>query len=158
MSGGSLLRLVAALALCLGVGFASGKVTAPEIGTWYATLVKPPGTPPNWVFPVVWSALYALMGLSLWLLWARTPDGSSHRRALMLFFLQLVFNAAWSMVFFGLHQVAAAFVVIVAMIAGVAATIALAWRINRAASLCLVPYLAWIAYAAYLNAGIWMLN
>lgn len=101
--------------VCLGVGFVSGKVTAPEIGAWYVALVKPPGTPPNW------NALYTLMGICLWL--PHRQMVLRARPALMMFLLQLALNAVLSVVFFGLHQVALALAVILAMTAAVAATI-----------------------------------
>jgi tryptophan-rich sensory protein len=158
MTGGSFFRLVGCLALCLGIAMANGSVTYPEIPTWYASLTKPSWTPPNWVFPLVWSALYAMMGVSLWLLWDRAADTARQRTAITLFFLQLVLNAAWSPVFFGLHQARAALVIIVLLAAAIAATILAAWRTQRMAAWLLVPYLAWVVYATTLNAGIVALN
>jgi tryptophan-rich sensory protein len=129
-------------------------VTYPEIPTWYASLTKPWWTPPNCIFPLVWSVLYAMMGVSLWLLWDRSADTPRRRTVITLFFVQLVLNAAWSPVFFGLHHARAALVIIVLLAAAIAATILAAWHTQRMAAWLLVPYLAWVVYATTLNAGI----
>jgi translocator protein len=154
----SIVRLVLCVVLCLGIGALGGWVTYPEIATWYVGLAKPPGTPPNWVFPWMWNTLYVLMGASLWLLWDRSSASGARRAAIGLFFAQLALNAAWSPVFFGMHRVAAALVVILAMVAVTAATIVAVWPVKRAAALLLMPYLGWITYATWLNGGIWWLN
>ena len=115
-------------------------------------------TPPNWVFPLVWSALYVMMGVSLWLLWDRAADTPRRRTAITLFLLQLGLNAAWSPVFFGLHHTGAALVIIVLLAAAITAAILAAWRTQRVAAWLLAPYLVWVVYAATLNAGIVTLN
>jgi benzodiazapine receptor len=158
MKGRSTIRLIGCLALCLGVATINGSVTYPEIPTWYASLTKPSWTPPDWVFPLVWSFLYVTMGISLWLLWDRAADTASRRLAIALFFVQLALNAAWSPVFFGLHQMRAALVIIVLLVVAIAATIVAAWRTQRMAAWLLVPYLAWVVYATTLNAGLVVLN
>ncbi len=158
MTARSIVRLAACVALCVGVGLLGGWVTYPQIPTWYAALAKPTWTPPNWAFPVVWNILYVTMGASLWLLWDRAPDGPATRRAIRLFLVQLALNAAWSPVFFALHQTRVALAIIVALALAIAATIAAAWHAMRPAAWLLVPYLAWVLYAASLNAGIVMLN
>jgi tryptophan-rich sensory protein len=154
MSGSSFLRLIGCLAFVLGVALANGNVTYPEIPTWYASLTKPWWTPPDWAFPLVWSVLYLMMGVSLWLLWDRSADAHRRRRAITLFLVQLALNAAWSPVFFGLHNTRAALVIIVLLAVAIAATILAAWRTQRTAAWLLVPYLAWVLYATTLNAGI----
>jgi tryptophan-rich sensory protein len=158
MTGRSSLRLICCLALCLGAALINGNVTYPEITTWYASLSKPSWTPPNWVFPVVWSVVYPLMGLSLWLLWDRSGDAPRKRSAVTLFLLQLALNATWSPIFFALHQTLAALAIVIALAVAIAATIMEAWRAQRIAAWLLVPYLAWVAYATTLNAGIVVLN
>ncbi len=158
MTARSLIRLAMCLALCLGVGFTAGIVTNPEIPTWYASLVKPSWTPPNWAFPVVWNILYALMGVSLWLLWDRFDDPIAARKAVPLFFIQLALNFAWSPVFFWLHRPVEALVIIAVLAIAIAATIVFALKAQRTAGLLLVPYLAWVIYATTLNAGIVALN
>ena len=154
----SLLRLLACLALCFAAAALGGLVTYPEIPTWYASRAKPGWTPPNAAVPSGWNLLYAMMAISLWLLWDRSPPGRSRSGAIALFLVQLALNAAWSPVFFALHQTRFALAIILALAVAIAATIARAWRINRAAALLLVPYLAWVLYASTLNAGIVALN
>jgi tryptophan-rich sensory protein len=142
----------------MGVAAISGCATYPEIPTWYASLTKPSWTPPNWVFPAVWNVLYPLMGLSLWLLWDCAGGSPRRRSAVTLFLLQLALNAAWSPIFFALHQTRAALVLAIALAAVLAATIATAWATLRLAAWLLVPYLLWVLYAISLNAGIAVLN
>jgi tryptophan-rich sensory protein len=158
MTATSFFRLIASLALCLGIATLSARVTYPQIPTWYASLLKPWWTPPNWAFPLVWTVLYVMMAVSLWLLWDRAADTAGRRSALTFFFLQLVLNAAWSPVFFGLHRPAAALAIIVLLVATIAATILAAWHTQRMAAWLLVPYLAWVLYATSLNLGIVALN
>jgi len=158
MTARSLIRLLLCLALCLGIGFTAGIVTAPAIPTWYASLEKPPWTPPNWAFPVVWNLLYAFMGVSLWLLWDRAHDPEAARKAIGLFVVQLALNAAWSPVFFLLHRPIEALAIIGLLAISIAATIAFALKAQRTAGYLLIPYLAWVCYATTLNAGIVALN
>jgi translocator protein len=150
-------RLAICVALCLGVGFVNGMVTYPEIPTWYATLVKPSWTPPNWAFPVVWNILYLMMAVSIWLMWDR-PGEAGSGVPIALFLVQLALNAAWSPVFFAGHHARVALAIIVALGIAIAATIAGAWRVQRTAALLLVPYLAWVIYATSLNAGVVAFN
>jgi translocator protein len=158
MTARSLVRLLLCLALCIGVGLAAGMVTAPEFTTWYPLLEKPSWTPSNSAFPVVWNLPYAMMGVSLWLLWNRARDSQAARKAIALFLLQLALNAAWSPVFFLLHRPVEALVVIALLVICIAATIAFAFKAQRTAGWLLVPYLAWVTYVTTLNAGIVALN
>lgn len=154
----SIVRLVLCLMLCLAIGFVGAQFTAREIPTWYAALVKPWWTPPLAIFPVVWTILYILMALSLWRLWERAPASRGGAMAVLLFFAQLVLNAIWIPVFFGLHATHAALAIIVVLLGLIAATVIVLHRIDRPAALLLVPYLLWVAYASTLNAGIVALN
>lgn len=140
------------------LGGLGGYLTATSIGSWYAALERPPGTPPNAVFGPVWTILYAFMGISLALIWHRAPAGSAKRRALAVFVLQLLLNLAWTPLFFGLHLVAVALADILLLLAAVALTIAWFRPLDRTAAWLLVPYAAWIGYASYLNAGFLVLN
>lgn len=153
----STLRLIACLALCLGVGFVGSLMTQSEIPTWYAGLAKPSWTPPPIVFPIVWTTLYIMMAVSLWRLW-ESPSALPRRRALIWFLIQLALNAIWTPLFFGAHAVLTALIVLVLMICAVCATILHAMRVDRLAAWLLVPYLCWIAYASTLNAGVLFLN
>lgn len=147
----SWLALAAFIAACVGGGALSGLATPP--GDWYASLAKPSWTPPGWLFGPVWTVLYALMAISGWRLWARRSP-----RALVAFLQQLALNLAWTPVFFGLRSPGAALCVIVVLLGAIVATVALAWRVDRVASVLLWPYLAWVSFATALNAAIFLMN
>ena len=132
---------------------AAGALFSP--GEWYGQLSKPSFNPPSWVFGPVWTALYIMMGTSAWLVWRRAGFEGA---ALKAWLFQLGFNAAWTPVFFGLHAMGAALIVIVAMWCAILATIVLFWKHSRAASLLLVPYLLWVSFATVLNATLWQMN
>lgn len=149
-------ELVFWLALVAAVAVAGSAVTAPNIPTWYATLAKPAFTPPNWLFGPAWTALYGLMAVAVWR--ARAAAGAARARVTALFVTQLALNAVWSPVFFGLHAPAAALAIIIALLVAVAATLVAFCRVERTAGLLLAPYLAWIGFAAALNAAIVALN
>lgn len=123
-------------------------------GPWYEALNKPEWTPPNWLFAPVWTTLYAMVAVSGWLVWQKAGFGP----AIVLYGWQLALNAAWSWLFFGRHLVGVALLDIVALLVSIIATIALFWPISRPAAILLVPYAAWVGFAAALNASIWRLN
>ncbi len=157
-----MLALIGFVGLCLLVGAADGAITAGAIAKWYVGLAKPPGTPPNWVFAPVWTTLYVLMGTAAWLVWqrgqAKSGPGNRHRRVLLLWGWQLLANSLWTPAFFGLNSALAGLVVIAALLALVVVTMLRFWPISRPAAVMMVPYAAWVAYATYLNAGIFVLN
>jgi len=132
--------------------------TMPNIASWYDGLAKPPLTPPNWVFGPAWTTLYILMGVAFYRVLRLEPETPGRRRAIWLFAIQLVFNAGWSFAFFAAHSPALGLAVILPMEALVLATIWAFWRIDRVAAYCLIPYAMWVAFATYLNAGVWALN
>jgi translocator protein len=153
----SLGRLVISLALCQAPGIIGAFFTSAAIPTWYAELVKPSFNPPNWLFGPVWTLLYLLMGCSLYLLW--NADKSRDRdRALILFVAQLILNALWSIIFFGLKMLLFAFVEIVMLWALIVATIYYSYRVDRRSAYTLLPYIAWVSFAAILNLSLFMLN
>jgi tryptophan-rich sensory protein len=152
----NLLIALVCIALCQAIGGLGAIVTIPAIPSWYAGLIKPPLTPPDRIFGPVWTALYALMGLTLCLLViSRAPQRA---RAIRAFTVQLALNALWSPVFFGARRPGAALAVIAALWAAVVWTIRESAKVSRPAAWLLAPYLAWISFAAYLNAGIFYLN
>lgn len=130
----------------------SGAVFQP--GPWYAALAKPPGTPPDIVFPIVWTLLYIAMVVAAALVYRAAGAG----RALGWFGVQLGLNAAWSPVVFGAHWPAPGLLVIVALWLALAATVRAFHAVRPVAAWLLAPYLVWVAYAAYLNAGLLILN
>jgi tryptophan-rich sensory protein len=153
----SILRLIACFGLCFFVAWLGSVATVPKIPEWYAGLNKPSITPPNYVFPIAWNVLYALMAISLWRLW-QAPRGDRRKYAVALFLLQLAVNLAWSWIFFGAESIRGGLSAILALDALVAMTIYTAWRVDRFAASLLLPYLLWIGYATALNAEIARLN
>jgi len=151
------LGLIVLLIVCFAAAGIGGAVTTPKIDNWYATLTKPSWNPPNWIFGPVWSGLYLSMAVAAWLVW-RQRGLSGAVGPLTLFGLQLVLNAAWSGLFFGLQNPGAAFVDVVALWAAIAATMVAFWLRSTVAGLLFVPYLAWVSFAAVLNLAIWRLN
>lgn len=129
-------------------------MTATSVHSWYLSLNRPPGTPPNWLFGPVWSVLYALMAVAAWRVWRRPR----YVGALRMWGWQLLANALWAPAFFGLRQPGWALGVMAVLIVLVGLTTAAFSRRDRLAALMLLPYLAWLGYAGYLNAGFWWLN
>ena len=152
------LREVAVLIGFLAITFAAALGGAMiETGAWYAELKRPPLTPPNWVFGPVWTTLYILMAVAAWRVW-RIGSGTPRRDALECYFGQLLLNAAWTPLFFGLHQLGAALALLLVLWAAIALTIWKFHHVDRWAARLLVPYLAWVTLATYLNFMFWYLN
>lgn len=126
-------------------------------GDWYASLAKPSWNPPSGVFGPVWTILYLLMGVAAWVVW-REAGFSGARLALSLFIVQLVLNALWSYLFFGLQQPMVAFVEIVVLWCTIMATMLAFWQVRPSAGALLVPYLCWVSFASALNYQLWRLN
>lgn len=126
-------------------------------GSWYQSLVKPAWNPPAAVFAPVWTVLYVLMGVAAWLVWKRAGFRKAGT-ALTLFVAQLVLNGLWSYLFFGLHRMSAAFVDIVVLWIAILTVAVLFWRKVRAAAVLLIPYLAWVGFASFLNFTLWQMN
>jgi tryptophan-rich sensory protein len=148
------LALVGWLALCLA---ASGTAFFVSTGGWYASLRKPVWNPPSWLFGPVWTLLYIMMAVAAWLVW-REGGWKRQSTPLGLFLFQWFFNALWTPLFFGMHRVGLACVVIVALWCVLAATLAWFWRLKKAAGLLLLPYLVWVTFATALNFTLWRLN
>jgi benzodiazapine receptor len=146
---------LAGFVLLVGLVAVTGAMFKP--GEWYQVLAKPPWTPPNWLFPVAWTLLYLMIALAGWLVWRKAGLGAAGL-AFAVFFLQLLLNAAWSWLFFGLHRMDLAFVDIVLLMAAVGANAYLFYRVLPAAGLLLLPYLLWVSFAAALNLAIWRMN
>lgn len=144
---------------CIGVGYLSGTVTRSGVETWFPTLVKPSFNPPSWVFAPVWSFLYTIMGIAAGLVWSRIDfEREAVRKALLFFVIQLILNAVWSLIFFGLKNPLLAFIEIILLWLMIYETYVKFIRINKIASYLLIPYLLWVSFAAVLNASIWWLN
>ena len=151
-------RLIVSIIACQLAGVIGSVFTTPTIPTWYAALAKPPFTPPSWLFAPAWITLYVLMGVSASLVWRVGLDRKQVRTALILFLVQLVLNALWSVAFFGLQSPLGGIIVIVLLWAAILLTILRFFTISTTAGALLVPYIAWVTFAATLNAYIYVLN
>ncbi len=153
-----IIQIAGAIILCESAGILGSVFTASQIQSWYLTvLIRPSFSPPNWLFGPVWTILYALMGIALYLVWQKKRN-QEWRAALTLFFVQLFLNAIWTPIFFGLHELGIAFGVIIAMWCSIVMTIILFYRQKKLAGYLLIPYLLWVSFASVLNGTIWYLN
>lgn len=142
--------LLRAILICEGVGVLGSVFTVSNIPTWYAGLNKPTFSPPNWVFGPVWTLLYFLMGVALFLVW--------RKKIPMIFSLQLILNFVWSVVFFGMRSPLGGLIVIVLLWLAILGSIINFWKISRWAGILLIPYLGWVTFASILNYNIFILN
>ena len=154
----SIYYILISVAICLLVGFLSGFATQSSVNDWYLTLNKPFFNPPNWVFAPVWSALYILMGIAAGMVWAKGYYHIWVKTALYHFVFQLLLNALWSIVFFGLKSPLGALFIIIALNILLVFTFKWFRGVKAAAAYLLLPYIAWVAFASLLNAAIWYLN
>ncbi len=153
------LRSAAVVVLAVVGASVLGQVaTFPNLSPWYASLTKPAFNPPNWVFGPVWTALYVLMAFAAWRIFRLAPSVRGRRAALLLFFLQLALNAAWSWMFFVGHSPLLGMVNIIPQLAVILATTVAFFRLDRIAGACLVPLACWVGFASVLNFAIWTLN
>lgn len=162
-------RLFISILLPLLAGGFGSLFTRTSVDTWYGTLEKPALAPPNWLFGPVWTLLYLLMGISVYLIWQKRNASLSWlpwRReradvvsfAFVLFWIHLFFNAIWSIVFFNFHALGWALVNIAVIWLFIVAMMIVFWKVDRRATYLLIPYLLWVSFASALNYGIWMLN
>jgi len=149
-------KLAASISLCLAVGGLGSIFTVSAIPAWYATLNKPFFSPPNYVFASVWTILYILMGISLYLLW--TAKKKEKDKAVKLFFIQLVLNFFWSIIFFGWHNPQAALVEVIALWLFIFLTIRQSYSISKTSAYLLYPYIVWVSFALILNLFVAIIN
>ena len=152
-----ILKFLFAVILCEGAGIIGSFFTTPVIGSWYVALPKPSFNPPNWIFAPVWTLLFFLMGVSLYLIWNEKQKGKNIQTAVLIFFQQLFLNILWSALFFGMHNPALAFVEIIVLWFAILMTIFYFAKISKTAAWLLVPYILWVSFAAILNFSIWKL-
>ncbi len=164
-TGRSILALVAFLAIAFAVAALGSVATIQNVEGWYATADTASWTPPDAVFGPVWTTLYVLMSVAAWLVWREHARGvAGARRALVAYVVQLVLNAIWTPVFFGLYPVIgvsalwAGLVIIVALDVAVLVTMLRFWPVRRLAAVLLIPYWAWVLYATTLNAALAIMN
>lgn len=153
------LKIAIAVIVCLAVGYGAGMATQSSIETWYPTLIKPFFNPPNWLFAPVWTLLYVMMGVSAGLVWSKMEVVPVLvKKALWVFAIQLILNALWSFLFFGMCNPFLAFIEILLLWLMIFETIKLFKPIDALASKLLIPYLLWVSFATLLNGSIWWLN
>lgn len=152
------LTLAGFIALCEAAGIIGSLFVVPALSGWYATLIKPPFAPPNWLFGPVWIILYLLMGIAVFLVWRKGPSHKEVRHALGRFALQLALNTLWPIIFFGVGSLGGAFFDIFLLWFVIVATIIAFSRISQTAAWLLAPYLVWVSYALILNFMLWNLN
>lgn len=152
------LKLLISIVICEGVGVLGAFFTTPAIEGWYATLARPALSPPNWVFGPVWTMLFALMGVAAYLVWQQGFKKKEVKRALIVFDVQLALNFFWSILFFGLGRPDLAFLDLIILWIAILASIILFSKISKPAAWLLVPYIAWVTFAGYLNLMIWLIN
>ena len=153
----NIIAVIFSIVLAQGAGLVGSVFTVSSIDTWYVTLTQPSFAPPSWVFGPVWVMLYTLMGVAAYLVWRKRKNSTS-RMALKVYGAQLVLNALWSIIFFGLHRPDVAFFEIVLLLGCIIWTTVLFWRVDPRASWLMMPYIAWVSFASMLNAAIWVLN
>jgi len=157
MVNSNLIKFILAVLFTLVFGGLGGIVTSNEITNWYAGLHKPSFNPPNYLFGPVWTLLYFLMGISLYLIWKQLPSPSK-TKSIILFFIQFGLNFCWSFIFFKFHKPGFAFAEIILMWIFILLTILSFSKLNKTAAWLLVPYIAWVSFASLLNYSIWQLN
>ena len=152
------LKLVLSILICQLAGITGALFTAGSVSGWYATLIKPSFNPPDSVFAPVWTVLYLLMGISMFLIWKEGLRNKEVRNAFILFIVQLVFNTLWTIIFFGARSITGGFVIIVILWILILICIFRFLRISKTAGMLLIPYFFWVAFAAVLNCYIMILN
>ncbi|MGB7969206.1 MAG: TspO/MBR family protein [Methanobacterium sp.] len=150
--------LVGSILIPLIIGYLGSIVTLPQISTWYSTLSKPWWSPPNWLFGPIWTTLYVLMGIALFLVWREGIHRKDVRFAILIFGVQLVLSLIWSVVFFSLHALFGSFVIVMLLWLAILANIIAFLIISKWAGLLLVPYIIWVSIASYLNYSVYLLN
>ena len=148
-------ELIVSIAISLGIGALSGYLTMNSMSL-YNDLAKPPLTPPGWIFPIVWTILFVLMGISAYLIYI--SDSKERVQALQIYAIQLMLNFLWSLVFFNMQAYLLAFVILILLWISIFAMIKMFYDINPIAGKLQVPYLLWVTFAGYLNLAIYFLN
>lgn len=174
------IKLITSIIICELAGVVGAVFTTPEIDSWYKILKRPAASPPNWVFGPVWTTLFILMGISLYLVWDKKWQPKNKTGAedykmnplskkffsgkwkeiniALIFVTQLILNVLWSFIFFGMHSVDVAFFEILMLWFAIIFTIINFYRVSKTAALLLIPYILWVSLATVLNFYIWVLN
>jgi tryptophan-rich sensory protein len=153
------LKIIYCVAICLAVGYLSSNVTQSSIKTWYPTIEKPIFNPPSWVFAPVWTMLYIMMGIAAGMVWNKLESNKELvKKGLLFFTVQLLLNALWSYLFFGLNNILLAFLEIILLWLIIYETYNILKQIDKKDSYLLIPYLAWVGFATILTGTIYFLN
>jgi benzodiazapine receptor len=150
------IKLILSILISLAAGAIGSIFTSSAIPTWYAALNKPFFNPPNYLFGPVWTVLYIMMGIALYLVWAK--GYKKHKKAINVFGIQLILNALWSVLFFGMRNPLLAFIEIILLWSAILYTIILFHKTSKTAAYLLIPYLLWVSFASVLNFYIFYLN
>lgn len=151
-------KLIIAIVICEAAGVIGSLFTTPSIATWYKSLTKPMLNPPSWIFAPVWTTLFVLMGVAVFLIWKKGLKEQKTKIAFGIFAVQLVLNILWSIIFFGLHNPGAAFIEIIFLWLAILLTIIYFFKISKPAAYLLIPYILWVTFASYLNYSLWQLS
>lgn len=151
-------KLAICILICQLAGIISGLLTTTQNNVWYNTIVKPSWNPPGYLFGPVWTVLYLLMAISLWLVWKSDSNEFMKQEAMLFFAAQLFLNFWWTILFFKFHSPIWAFIEIILMIVLIFITIFRFSEISKTAAWLLVPYISWVCFAAILNYHLWKLN
>jgi translocator protein len=157
VNASQILKLIASILLPLALGAIAGMFTSQSIPDWYATLNRPSFNPPNWIFGPVWTTLYLLMGISLYLIW-KQDAGKERNLAIFVFIIQQALNFGWSFIFFYFNRIGLALIEIVFLWISIVIMIRLFYKIKTWAAYINIPYLLWVTFAAILNASYYLLN
>lgn len=157
MSQLQVIKLIISLALPLGLGTVAGIFTAQSVPEWYANLNRPSFNPPNWIFGPVWTTLYIVMGISLFMIW-KQEISKERNLAIFVFMLQLLLNFGWSFIFFYFKMIGFALIEIILLWITIVMMLFLLYRIQPMASFLNIPYLLWVTFATVLNGSYYFLN
>jgi benzodiazapine receptor len=146
------------LSITLAIGIVASLFTRPQIAGWYSTLLKPSFNPPAWLFAPVWTAIYILIAIAAYLVWQRRDGSTNYLTARAVYFIQLILNFSWSIVFFGFHAILGALLIIILMWMSIFLNIRWFGKFNKTAGWLLLPYFLWVSFAALLNYNIYLLN
>ncbi len=153
----TILKFIVSLIIPLGLGSVAGMVTSEAIPEWYASLNRPSFSPPSWLFGPVWTAIYILLGISLFLVWKR-PSGADRNRALLVFVVQMVLNFAWTFIFFYFKMLQLALIEIVVLWLSILVMMLWFYKVKPLAAYLNIPYFLWVSFATVLTAGYYYLN
>jgi len=157
-SSATIITLLICLAIPLLIGFIGSQFTIESVKTWYTTINRPSFNPPNWVFAPVWTTLYVLMGIASFRVWQKRKTAEWFHWAVIIYFVQLIFNLMWSFIFFELHQIGFALVEIILLLLLIIINAFIFYRFDKLAAWLFLPYFLWVSFATYLTYSIFILN